>query len=71
MILKKFDFEGSDLMPTCRKCGGSGDMFRIIDSEGKESIVKFEDIKAPHLAPCKVLGEIECSLCGGSGVEEV
>lgn len=55
----------------CHECGGSGDMFHILTSEGIDRVVRFDEIKAPHLEGCEVLGEIECSLCGGFGVEGV
>ncbi len=53
---------------TCRKCGGSGDMFHIQDPEGVDRIVSFEDLKL-YEGRHEVIGEIECSLCGGFGVE--
>ncbi len=53
---------------TCRKCGGSGDMFRIRDSEGVDRIVSFEDLKLYE--GHKYCGTLVCSLCDGFGVED-
>jgi len=50
----------------CKKCGGSGDMFLVI-SEGIKCVVRFDELPNHRN---QILGDIECNLCGGSGVEE-
>jgi len=57
-------------MPKCKKCGGSGDMFRM--SKGSiDVIVPFRDIKAHKEEGYVLKGDLCCSMCNGFGVTDI
>jgi hypothetical protein len=52
---------------SCKKCGGSGDMF-VLERGILRAVVRFSEVKAHLEAGYKDTGKtIECSLCGGYG----
>lgn len=65
--IREVEFNGAgEGNKQCPKCGGSGDIFRII-RDGREQLVPWDEINQNIE---KVLGTIMCGLCSGHGVVE-